>query len=73
MLAQCLALDLAGLEARGADIQTLRGDTVNADKSLDPLDVGVPTSVGATVRVRNAVTEARSFAADFAVGSHGFS
>jgi hypothetical protein len=25
------------------------------------------------VRVRNAMTEARSFAADFAVGSHGFS
>src|ERR1035437_4869302 len=68
-----LALDLAGLEARGADIETLRGHTGNADQSLDALDVRVPAAVGAAVRVRDVVTEARSLAADVAVGSHGFS
>ena len=68
-----LALDLAGLEARGADIETLRGHTGNADQSLDALDVRVPAAVGAAVGVRDVVTEARSLAADVAVGSHGFS
>src|SRR5690348_9687907 len=67
------ALDLAGLEARGADIETLRGHTRVTDQSLDPLDVGVPATLGAAVRVRDVVTEARSLAADIAVGSHGCS
>src|SRR6476469_6599028 len=67
------ALDLAGLEARGADIETLRGHTGIAHQSLHALDVGVPTTLGAAVRVRDVVTEARSLAADVAVGSHGCS
>src|SRR5664280_1093316 len=70
---KCLPLDLAGLEARGADIETLRGHTANTDQSLDALDVRVPAAAGAAVGVRDVVTEARSLAADVAVGSHGFS
>src|SRR5690606_33055494 len=38
--------------------------------STNALDVGVPTALGAAVRVRNAVPERRAFAADVAVGSH---
>src|SRR6476659_649905 len=67
------ALDLAGLEARGADIETLRGHSRVAHQRLDALDVGVPATLGAAVRVRDVVTEARSLAADVAVGSHGCS
>src|SRR4029079_3121314 len=66
------ALDLPGLEARGADIETLRGHTRSTDQSLDPLDVRVPATLGAAVRVRDVVTEARSLAADVAVGRHGY-
>src|SRR3954447_23179210 len=65
------ALDLAGLEARGADVETLRGHARVAHQRLDALDVGVPAALGAAVRERDAVTEARSLAADVAVGSHG--
>src|SRR6476646_5376689 len=67
------ALDLAGLDARGADVETLRGHTGRAHQSLHALDVGVPAALGAAVRVRDVVTEARSLAADIAVGSHGCS
>src|SRR6476646_3351686 len=66
------ALDLAGLEARCADVETLRGHTGRAHQSLHALDVGVPAALGAAVRVRDVVTEARSLAADVAVGRHGY-
>ena len=44
------ALDLAGLEARGADVETLRGHTGRANQSLDALDVRVEAALGAAVR-----------------------
>jgi len=59
---------LAGLDARGADVQSL-GGAVHAGPNL--LDVGVKTSLGANVGVRDRVPEARTLAADVAVGSHG--
>jgi hypothetical protein len=37
------------------------------------LDVGVPATLGAAVRVRDRVAETRALAADVAVGSHGAS
>ena len=64
------ARDLAGLEARGADVEPLRRRP--RPTSADPLDVGVPATLGAAVRVRDVVTEARPLAADVAVGSHGY-
>ena len=64
------ASDLARLEARGADVDPLRRHAVH--QRPNALDVGVPTALGAAVRVRDVVTEARSLAADVAVGSHGY-
>ena len=65
------ALDLARLEAGGAHVEPLRGHTGVADEGLDALDVRVPATLGAAVRVRDAVPETGSLAADVAVGSHG--
>src|SRR6478735_3474712 len=62
------ALHLAGLEARRAHVETLgrpRNDGTHA------LDVRVPATLRAHVRVRDAVPEARALGADVAVGSHG--
>ena len=61
------------LPALRHEVQTLSrfGVTPRADQRLDALDVGVPATLGAAVRVRDVVTEARSLAADVAVGSHG--
>src|SRR6476661_8428539 len=64
------ANDLARLEAGGADVESLRRHTVH--QRPNALDVGVPAALGAAVRVRDVVTEARSLAADVAVGSHGY-
>ena len=66
------ALDLAGLEARGADVETLRGHPGVAHLGPNALDVRVPATLGAAVRVRDGVSEGRSLAADVAVGSHGY-
>src|SRR6185503_17994321 len=63
-----LAGDLAGLDARGADVEPLRG---LADHRVDGLDVRVEAALRAPVGVRDGVTEARSLAADVAVGSQG--
>ena len=63
-----VAHDLAGLQARGAHVLTLRG---LADERADPLNVRVPATLRASVRVRDAVPEAWALAADVAVGSHG--
>src|SRR6476661_6857812 len=63
------ANDLARLEAGGADVESLRRHTVH--QRPHALDVGVPAALGAAVRVRDVVTEARPLAADVAVGSHG--
>ncbi len=59
--------DLAGLQARGADVQPLRG---LADQRVDGLDVGVPTPAGAPVGVRDRHAEARSLVANVAHRGH---
>src|SRR3984957_13959384 len=65
---RCLARDLAGLEARGADAEALRR---TGNDRANGLDVGVPAAAGAAVRVRDVVAEARPLAAYVADGSHG--
>ena len=67
---RALARDLAGLDARGADVQPLRRA---AHHGTHALDVRVPAAAGTAVRVGDVVAEARPLAADVAVGSHGFS
>src|SRR5918993_3551550 len=44
------ASDLAGLDAGGADVQTL---VVTGDRSVDPLDVGIPAAAGLFLRPRD--------------------
>ena len=67
----CLARDLACLDAGGAHVELLGGLAGLADHRPHGLDVRVPAALRAPVRVRDAVTEARTLAADVAVGSHG--
>jgi hypothetical protein len=62
--------DLAGLQARGAHVQPLRG---LADECVNRLDVGVPAARGAAVGVRNGHAESRPFAADIANSGHSYS
>src|SRR5215207_1446730 len=62
------AADLAGLEARGADVDALGGAI---DDSANTLDVGVETTLGASVRVGDVVAEAGSLAAHITDRSHG--
>ena len=62
------ALHLAGLEARRADVEALRGA---GDDGTHTLDVRVPAAARPLVRVRDAVPEARALGADVAVGCHG--
>ncbi len=65
----CLAAgDLAGLQAGCAHVLTFRGF---AHQRADSLDVWVPAALGAPVRVRDGMAEARPLAADVACGSHG--
>ena len=66
--AKTSARDLAGLDARGAGVQPLRRAP---DHCTHRLDVGVPTTVGTAMRVRDTLAEARPLATDVAVGSHG--
>src|SRR5215471_14578723 len=47
-----LAGDLAGLDAGGADVEALRR---SGDERANGLDVGVPATAGAAVRVRDVV------------------
>src|SRR5690606_13316074 len=61
------ALHLAGLEARGAHVQALGSP---GDHGTHALDVRVPATLGAAVRVRDRVPEGRALATDVAVGSH---
>src|SRR5690606_30205897 len=61
-------LDLAGLEAAGADVELLLGA---ADHRADGLDVGVPTPLRAAVGVRDAVAEARRLGAHVTRRGHG--
>ena len=46
--------DLAGTQATGAGVDTTR---CAVDNRLDALDVGLPSAIGASVRVRNLNTE----------------
>ena len=55
--------DLARTEATGADVHVL-GSAVH--NSLDPLDVGLPGPVGATVGVGDLDAEAHALVAEFA-------
>jgi hypothetical protein len=64
-----LAGDLAGLDARRADVQALAGAT--ADDGTNGLDVRIEAAAGAVVRVRHGHAEARTLAADIADSSHG--
>jgi hypothetical protein len=61
------ASDLASLQASSTHILTLGSP---ADQSANSLDVGIPATLGTTVRVRNIVPEARNLAANIAGGSH---
>src|SRR5690606_32025376 len=65
---QCGALDLAGLEARGAHVEALRGPVHHRAHALD---VRVPPTARPHVGVRDALAEAGVLAADVAGGSHG--
>src|SRR3546814_18164897 len=59
--------DLAGLDAAGAHVAALRGAV--ADRP-DPLDVGVPPTLSATVRVADVHPEGRVIAAHLAPCCH---
>src|SRR3954447_98393 len=59
--------DLAGLEAAGAHVQTLRGAV---DGGPDALDVGVEAALRDLARPRAVVAEAGLLGADVADGSH---
>src|SRR5690554_3525385 len=61
------ALDLAGLEARGAHVDPLGRP---GHHGAHALDVGVEAPLGADVGVRDGVPEAGALAADLAVRSH---
>ena len=56
-------LYLAGAEASGANID-VAGRTL--DDCLDTLNIGLPCTIGTTVRVRNLNTERNALAADLA-------
>ena len=58
------ALDLAGTETTGTNVNGLVG-TVNNCRHLS--DVGLPGSVGLAVRVGNVMTEGHALAADTAL------
>ena len=55
------ALYLTGTKATGAYVN---GSVATINYSLYPTDVGLPSSVGLTVRVRNVVTEGNALTAD---------
>src|SRR5262245_51078177 len=59
--------DLARLDAAGADVQTLRRAV---DDGTDALDVRVPATLGATVRVRHRHAPRRVLPTDFADSCH---
>jgi len=56
------ALDLTGAQASGANIN-VAGRTLH--NSFYTLDIGLPCTVGTTVRVRNLNTKSHALAADF--------
>lgn len=58
------AIDLAGLEARNADVHALWGAT---DDGANTLDVWVPAALVADMRMRDRVPETWALAADVAV------
>ena len=57
-------LDLVGTKASGTDVHMARS-TVN--DRLDALDVGLPSSVGTSMGVRDLDTESHTLAADIAL------
>jgi len=61
------ANDLAGLNAGGAHIEALGGTTY---QSANTLNVGVPATLGAAMRVGHVMPETGALSADIAVCSH---
>jgi hypothetical protein len=61
--------DLAGLDAAGADADTL---AATVDLGFDGLEVDVPASAGGVVGVRDVVAELRAFAAEITFVCHDF-
>ena len=61
------AHNLAGADARGAHVHTLGCRT---DQCTHRLDVRVEPTVGAAMRVRDVVAEARALATDVTYSSH---
>ena len=61
------ASDLASLEAGGADVLALGRA---ADQGANALNVGIPATLRASVRMRDVVPEAGALTADIAGGSH---
>ena len=51
--------DLIGTEASGTSIHVARS---TVDNGLDPLHIGLPSTVGPSVRVRNLDTESNALA-----------
>ena len=52
-------LDLVGTEASGTSVHMARSPV---DNGLDPLHIGLPSTVGTSVRVRNLDTEGHTLA-----------
>lgn len=59
--------DLPGFKAGGADIQAFGGTRNHGPHALD---IRVPATLGASVRVRNGETPDGALSADVASGSH---
>ena len=53
-------LNLVGTEASGTSVHMARS---TIDNSLDPLDIGLPSTIGTSVRVGNLDTEGHALAA----------
>ena len=62
------ALDLAGTQATGADVNRLCAAVYDR---LNATDIGLPGSVGLTVRVRNVMTKHNALATKVTL-CHGF-
>jgi len=58
------ALDLSGTKATGANVN---GSVSSVYNCLYPADVGLPTSVGLAVRVRNVMSKGNALAANTAL------
>jgi len=60
-------LDFPGFDAAGANIHSLCG---GSNLNANTLNIWIPTTLGAAVRVAEAHAEDRFFVADFTNGGH---